>query len=145
MSELAHLLLVLLKGWNGKIADSIPSKPLDTFTWNTIFVLLMSFDSSIDKATGYRLGRSSIFLLSIASRLPLGLTQPPILLVPWALSSRLKRSRHEADHSPPSIAEVKNSSHVFTAWCLINQAQGQPHLSYALLFNFSDLRLAKEH
>jgi hypothetical protein len=34
-------------------------------------------------------------------------TQPPIQLVPGALSLGLKRPRREADHSPPSSSEVK--------------------------------------
>jgi len=48
--------------------------------------------------------RSRIFLIATTSRLALG----PILLVPWALSSGIKQSEHEADHSFPSIAELQN-------------------------------------
>jgi hypothetical protein len=47
-----------------------------------------------------------IFLLTTASRLALGLTQPPIPWVPGALSLRVKQPGREADHSPPSTAEV---------------------------------------
>jgi hypothetical protein len=43
----------------------------------------------------------------------------------------VKRSEHEADHSPPSISEVKNVGAVspllytpFTVGCLINLVQG---------------------
>ncbi|PNF25231.1 hypothetical protein B7P43_G13890, partial [Cryptotermes secundus] len=39
------------------------------------------------------------FLTSAASRMSLGLTQPPIRWVPGG---------READHSPPSNAEIKN-------------------------------------
>jgi hypothetical protein len=39
----------------------------------------------------------------------LGPTQPPIQLVPGALSLGIKRPLREADHSPPSSAEVKNA------------------------------------
>jgi hypothetical protein len=39
----------------------------------------------------------------------LGLTQPPIRWVPGALSLGVKRPGREADHSPPSSAEVKNA------------------------------------
>jgi len=39
----------------------------------------------------------------------LGLTQPPIQWVPGDLSLRIKQPGHEADHSPPSSAEVKNA------------------------------------
>jgi hypothetical protein len=37
----------------------------------------------------------------------MGPTQPPIQWVPGSLSLRVKRSGREADHSPPSSAEVK--------------------------------------
>jgi hypothetical protein len=36
-----------------------------------------------------------------------GTTQPPIQLIPGALSLGVKRPRREADRSPPSSAEVK--------------------------------------
>jgi hypothetical protein len=50
-----------------------------------------------------------IFLFTTASRTALGPTQPPIEWVPGALSLGVKRPGREADHSPPSSAEVKNS------------------------------------
>jgi hypothetical protein len=37
-----------------------------------------------------------------------GPTQPPLQWVPGALSLGVKRPECEADHSPPSSAEVKN-------------------------------------
>jgi hypothetical protein len=48
-----------------------------------------------------------IFLFTTASRTALGPTQPPIQWVPGALSLGIKRPGCEADHSPPSNAEVK--------------------------------------
>jgi hypothetical protein len=42
-----------------------------------------------------------------ASRTALEPTQPPIQWVPEALSLGVKRPRREADHSPPSSAEVE--------------------------------------
>jgi hypothetical protein len=42
------------------------------------------------------------------SRRALGPTQPPIQSTPWALSPGVKQSGREADHSPPSSAEIKN-------------------------------------
>jgi hypothetical protein len=48
-----------------------------------------------------------ISLFTTASRTALGPTQPPIQRVPGALSLRVKRPGREADHSPPSNAEVK--------------------------------------
>jgi hypothetical protein len=58
--------------------------------------------------------------------LALGPTQPPIQWVPGALSLGVKRPEREADHLPPSSAEVKNAwsyastpQYVFMAWCLV--------------------------
>jgi hypothetical protein len=48
------------------------------------------------------------FSLHRQDRLALGPTQLPIQLVPGALSLGVKWPELEADHSPPSIAEVKN-------------------------------------
>jgi hypothetical protein len=53
-----------------------------------------------------------IFLYSTASRATLGPTQPPIQWVPGALSPGVKRPRCEADHSPPSSAEVKRGGDI---------------------------------
>jgi hypothetical protein len=50
-----------------------------------------------------------IFLFTIASRTALGPTQAPIQWVPGALSLEVKWPGREADHSPPSSAEVKNA------------------------------------
>jgi hypothetical protein len=48
-----------------------------------------------------------IFLFTTASRPALGPTQ--IQWIPGALSLGVKRPRREADHLPPSSAEVKNA------------------------------------
>jgi hypothetical protein len=48
-----------------------------------------------------------IFLFTTVSRTALGPTQPPIQWVPGALYLVVKRPGREADHSPPSSAEVK--------------------------------------
>jgi hypothetical protein len=48
-----------------------------------------------------------ISLFTTASRTALGPTQPPIPWVPGALSLGVMRQGREADHSPPSSAEVK--------------------------------------
>jgi hypothetical protein len=73
--------------------------------------------SVVGIATAYRLddrgGRSSNpgggknFLFSTSSRPALGPTQPPIQWVPGALSPGVKRPGREADHPPPTSAEVK--------------------------------------
>jgi hypothetical protein len=76
---------------------------------------MYDYPSKVGIAMGYGLdgsgsipGRGNIFLFSIASRPALGPTQPPIQWVPRALFPGVKRSVCEADHSPPSRAEVKN-------------------------------------
>jgi hypothetical protein len=76
-------------------------------------------DSSVGIALGYGLDdRGSrvrflaglgISLFTTMSGTTLGPTQPPIQWVPGALSRRVKRPGCEADHSPPSSAEVKNA------------------------------------
>jgi hypothetical protein len=87
--------------------------------WKASFVTYLYFsslrvsrDSSVGIATVYRLdnqagGSSSPdkvknFHFSISSRPALGSTQPPIKWVPG-----IKRQGREADHSPPTSAEVK--------------------------------------
>jgi hypothetical protein len=72
-------------------------------------------DSSVGIATGYGLDDrgfesqqglgSSLF--TIVTRPAPEPTQPPIQWVPGALYLGEKRPRREADHSPPSSAEVK--------------------------------------
>jgi hypothetical protein len=66
-----------------------------------------------------------ILLFAAVPRLTLGPTRPPTQWVLGALSPGVKLLGREADHSPPSSAEVKNAwSYIFThpyfmAWCLI--------------------------
>jgi hypothetical protein len=48
-----------------------------------------------------------ISLFTTASKTALGPIQPPIQGVPGSLSLGVERQRREADHSPPSSAEVK--------------------------------------
>jgi hypothetical protein len=73
--------------------------------------------------------RLGIFLFHIASRPALRLTQPPIQRVPGALSLGIKRRGSEADHSPPSSAEVKECvelfpQYAFMAWCSVKKITG---------------------
>jgi len=53
---------------------------------------------------------STIYLFTTASRPALRLTQPLYQWVSGALSLGVRRLEREADHSPPSSAEVKNAS-----------------------------------
>jgi hypothetical protein len=52
--------------------------------------------------------RGKIFLFFIVFRQALGPTQPPIQWVPWVIPPGVERPGREADHSPPSSAEVNN-------------------------------------
>jgi hypothetical protein len=54
-----------------------------------------------------------IFLLTTASRPALGPTQPPVQWVPGALSLGVKWPGREADHLPPSSAEVKDCMELY--------------------------------
>jgi hypothetical protein len=73
-------------GWLSRYSDGLPAGRL-------------LFDS--------RQGQE-IFLYSTASGPTLGPTQSLMQCVPGAFSPGLKRQGREADHSPPSSAEVKN-------------------------------------
>jgi hypothetical protein len=83
---------------------------------------------------GSNSGRGWNFFLTPASRPVLGPIQLPIEWVPEAVSLGVKLSGREADHSPPSTAEVKNAwsytstpQYAFMAWCSV-KAQGQLYL-----------------
>jgi hypothetical protein len=72
-------------------------------------------------------GKAKNFLFSTLSRPALGLTQPPIKWVPGAFSSGVKQQGLEADHSPPTSAEVEKMwiytftpTYAFMAQCLIS-------------------------
>jgi hypothetical protein len=67
-----------------------------------------------------------IFLFTIVSRPALRPTQDPVQRVPGTLSLGIKWPGREADHSPPSSAEVKNAwrytsipQYAFMAWCSV--------------------------
>jgi hypothetical protein len=71
-----------------------------------------------------------ILLFFSVSRPTLELTQPPVLRVPGAVSAGVTRPRHEADHSSPSSAHVKNEQcytstlpYVLMVWCLIKHRE----------------------
>jgi len=86
--------------------------------------------------TGVRVpARLNIFLFTTASRPAVGPTQPPIQWLPVAVSLGVKRPGAEADHSPPSSAEVKKMrgairpfpQYALKAWCSV-KAQRQLYL-----------------
>jgi hypothetical protein len=64
-----------------------------------LLVVMQIFAIGFDSQRGL-----GIFLFTTAA---LGPTQPPIQRVSGALSLGIKRPEREADHSPPSSAEVK--------------------------------------
>jgi hypothetical protein len=71
-----------------------------------------SSQGSAEKAGGGRTsspGKGNIPLLSMSSTPVLGPTQPPVQWVPETLSLGVKRPMREADYSPPSSANVKNT------------------------------------
>jgi hypothetical protein len=78
--------------------------------------LLVTCVSVVSIATSYGLdrevgvgspGRGKNFLFPTSSRPALGSTQPPSQWVPRAHSLGVKWLGYEADHSPPTSAEVK--------------------------------------
>jgi hypothetical protein len=58
-----------------------------------------------DRELGFNSRREQGISLLTASRTDLGPTQPPIQWVAVVLSMGVKRPAHEADHSPPYIAQ----------------------------------------
>jgi hypothetical protein len=89
-----------------------------------------------------------IFLFNAASRTALGPTQPPILRPPEALSLEVRRTEREADHSPPSSAEVKNAwcytsthQYVFMAWCLVKHMD---YFTFTFMYSYPTYELHKE-
>jgi hypothetical protein len=69
-----------------------------------------------------------ILLFTTMSRPALGPIQPPIQWVPGALSLGVKWLGCEADHSPPSSAEVKTAwsytytpEYAFMVWCSVKK------------------------
>jgi hypothetical protein len=112
---------------------SVLGLPSSLFSSNAVYISHSSHvcwviaQSVYRWATGWTIGvlgfdsprRLGIFLFPSASRTALGPTQPPIQWVPGALSLRVKWPGREADHSPPSNAEVKNAwSYTSTPQCV---------------------------
>jgi hypothetical protein len=82
-----------------------------------------------------------IFLFTAASRTALGPTQPLIQWVLGVLSLGIKWPGREADHSPPSSAEVKNGwsytsipQCAFMAWCLVKH---RDNFTFTLIFQWN--------
>jgi hypothetical protein len=69
----------------------------------------ISLDCSLDDRWFESRQGLEISLFTTASTSALGHTQPPIQWVPVALSMGVNWPGREADHSPPSSADVKNA------------------------------------
>jgi hypothetical protein len=97
------------------VSGSCPVEDFDISGVKTLVLLPGSFQSrssSVSEVARLRAKRlrfdflygqrEDIFLFDIASRSALGPTQPPIQCLPGVLSSGVKRSEREANHSLPS-------------------------------------------
>jgi hypothetical protein len=79
--------------------------------------LSMNRDSAVGIATGYEMDDRGVgfrvqvgsIIFSTSSNLALGPTEPPIQRVPANFSSGVNRPGREADHSPPTNAEIKKT------------------------------------
>jgi hypothetical protein len=76
--------------------------------------MIRGWDTAVITATAYGLDNEVVRVqVPIQSRIfpypYLGLTQPPIQLVPEALTKGVKQPGCEGDHSPPTSAEVKKT------------------------------------
>jgi hypothetical protein len=74
---------------------------------------------------GFNSQQGKIFLFSTVSRPTLGPTHPPIQWVLGALSLGVKQQGLEAEHSPPSSAEVKKGGAIpplrhMSSWVVLN-------------------------
>jgi hypothetical protein len=82
-----------------------------------LFISYQETDVQLFSISWYSLGDTivdfyidmGIFFFATASEPALGPAQPPIQWVLVTLSLGVKRPGREADHSPPSSAEVKNA------------------------------------
>jgi hypothetical protein len=83
------------------------------------------------------------FLFTTASKPALRPTQPPIQWVPWAFSLGVKRPERETDHSPPSIAKVKNG--VVLSWSTGTTLPLPCHCWYSFVRNANHLNYLHSH
>jgi hypothetical protein len=86
---------------SGELHASAALHPLSKFV-EPAYLYYVCHDQEFESRQGL-----GIFLLTTASTSALGPTQPPIQWLPAVLSLGIKRPGREADHSPPSNAEVK--------------------------------------
>jgi hypothetical protein len=107
MTWICVIFVVLHGALNGQ--NSWNPSPTPQFGNVSFKILYSNRDSSVGIATACKLGDEGVgvrvknFLFSTSSRSALGPTQPPNQWV----TPGVKRSRREADHSPPASAKVK--------------------------------------
>jgi hypothetical protein len=123
-------------------------------------IVMLGFTTGADIArwysAGLRAGWSGVLVpaehgnFALHHPVRLGPTQPPIQWVPGAVSLGVKWPGREADHSPPSSAEVKMrgaipplTQYAFFTWCSVKT---QGHFSLYLWFDRSvDRVLCEEY
>jgi len=110
------MLVVGKQGWmeNRSITERVPSSVLSASTnVKMIKESILQYNRTIGWS-GFE-SRPRLWTLHFytLSRPVLGPTQPPMQWIPGSLSSGVKRPRHEADHPPPSSAEVKESVELY--------------------------------
>jgi hypothetical protein len=97
--------------------------PVDTFARHLWSILILSSYLCVGLPNYFLPSGFLTKILYSVSRPALGPTQPPIQRVPGALSLGVKRPGSEADHSPPSSAEVKECVELYLhspstpSWC----------------------------
>jgi hypothetical protein len=101
-------------------ASTLPNRPNVYGFYRLYECCIVSYSQIIQRIISF------YFLFTTMSWPAIVSTQPPSLWVPGVLSPWVKRPGHEANHLPPSSAEVKNTwsytstpLYVFMAWCLI--------------------------
>jgi hypothetical protein len=86
----------------------IPYFVLKMFVVNQLAVGIATGYGLNGRGVGVRIPvREKYVSFSTSSRPVLGLTQPPVQWIPVAFPTEVKWPGHEADHLPPTSAEVK--------------------------------------
>jgi hypothetical protein len=80
--------------------------------------------------------RATDFSLFYSVQTDAGAHLPPIQWVPGVLSPVVNRQGREANHSPPSSAEVKNGGAIppflhMASWNMLNKLGTRPNLPYS--------------
>lgn len=92
-----------------------------TLSWASSIAVSVSMDRMAGESWAHFLVGTKIYLFTTISRLTLEPAQPPVQLVPKALSSCVKLMGCEVDYSPPSGVRGSYTSilHIVMVWCFI--------------------------